>query len=91
MTHVPYKGAADMFRGLLSGEIQVAFVSLGAASPHIKQGRLKALAYGGAKRTPLLPDVPTMAESGVPGFQVGSCLGLVVPSATPRAIINRIA
>lgn len=91
MTHVPYKGLADMSRGLLSGEVQAAFISLGAASPQIKQGRLKALAYGGAKRAPLLPDVPTMAESGLPGFQVGSSLGFLVPAATPRAIINKIA
>jgi len=91
MTHVPYKGFAEMSRGLLSGEVQAAFISLGAASPLIKQGRLKALAYGGAKRAPLLPDVPTMAESSLPGFQVGSSLGFLVPSATPRTIINRIA
>lgn len=91
MTHVPYKGAADVFRGLLSSEVQAAFISIGAASPQIKQGQLKALAYGGNKRSPLLPDVPTLGESGVPGFQVGSCLGFVVPGATPRAIINRIA
>jgi tripartite-type tricarboxylate transporter receptor subunit TctC len=94
MTHVPYKGAADMFRGLLGGEIQVAFISLGAATPQIKQGLLRAIAYGGPKRAPLMPNVPTMAESGLPGlgaFNVGSCLGIVVPAATPRAIINRIA
>ena len=91
MTHVPYKGFAEMSRGLLSGEVQAAFISLGAASPQIKQGLLRAIAYGGPKRAPLLPDVPTMAESALPGFQVGSSLGFVVPSATPRPIINRIA
>ena len=91
MTHVPYKGAADVFRGLLGGEVQAAFVSIAAASPQIRQGQLKALAYGGAKRTRFLPEVPTMAEAGVPGFQVGSCLGLVVPAATPSGIISRIA
>ena len=94
MTHVPYKGAADMFRGLLSGEVQAAFISLGAASPQIKKGLLRAIAYGGPKRAPLMPNVPTMAESGLSGlggFAVGSALGLVVPSATPRAIINKIA
>jgi tripartite-type tricarboxylate transporter receptor subunit TctC len=94
MTHVPYKGAADMFRGLMSGDVQVAFISLGAASPQIKAGALRAIAYGGTKRALLMPEVPTMAESGVPGlggFSVGSCLGLVVPSGTPRAIISKIA
>ena len=94
MTHVPYKGFAEMSRGLLNGEIQAAFISLGAASPLIKQGRLKALAYGGAKRAPLLPEVPTMSESGLSGmsgFLVSSVLGFLVPSATPRVIVNRIA
>jgi len=94
MTHVPYKGAADMFRGLLAGDVQAAFISLGAASPQIKQGLVRPLAYGAAKRALLMPEIPTMAESGLPGlgnFAVGSCLGLFVPAATPRAIINKIA
>ncbi len=91
MTHVPYKGAADMTRGLLSGEIQLAFTSLSATVSQIRQGQIKALAYGSLKRSPVLPDVPTIAESGLPGFQVRSWLGWVVPSATPRTIINRIA
>lgn len=91
MTHVPYKGAAEMFRGLLTGEIQLAFVSLGAAIPQIKQGGFKALGYGSLKRTPLLPLVPTVAESGLPGFEERSWLGLIVPAATPRPIINKIA
>ena len=91
MTHVPYKGAADVFRGLLSGEIQLAFTSLSAAQSQVRQGRLKAIAYGSLKRSPVLPDVPTVAESGLPGYQTRGWLGFVVPSATPRAIINRIA
>jgi tripartite-type tricarboxylate transporter receptor subunit TctC len=91
MTHVPYKSAADMFRGLLSDEIQLVFISLGAAIPQIKQGQLKALGYGSLRRTSLLPDVPTMSESGLPGFEEQSWLGWVVPSGTPRAIINKIA
>jgi len=91
LTHVPYKGAADMARGLMSGQIQVAFTSLGATVPQIKQGQLKAIAYAGLKRPSLLPDVPTVAESGLPGYEGRSWIGWVAPSATPRAIIDRIA
>ncbi|MFM9971798.1 MAG: Bug family tripartite tricarboxylate transporter substrate binding protein [Burkholderiales bacterium] len=91
MTHVPFKGAADMFRSLLSGEIQLAFISLGAALPQIKQGAFKPLGYGAIKRTPLLPDVPTVAESGLPGFDERSWLGILAPGATPRPLINKIA
>jgi len=91
MTHVPYKGAVDMTRALMNGEIQLAFHSVNATVPQIKQGQIKAIAYAGQKRLPLLPDVPTVAESGLPGFYVPSWLGFVVPSATPRTIIDRIA
>jgi tripartite-type tricarboxylate transporter receptor subunit TctC len=91
MTHVPYKSAADMFRALLTDEIQLVFISLGAAIPQIKQGQLKALGYGALKRTSLLPDVPTISESGLSGFEEQSWLGLVAPSGTPRAIVNKIA
>ncbi len=91
ITHVPYKGGADVLRGLLSGEIQLAFTGLTPTLPHIRQGRLIAIAYAGASRSPLLPEVPTIAESGLPGFQASSWLGWSVPSATPRAIVNRIA
>jgi tripartite-type tricarboxylate transporter receptor subunit TctC len=91
ITHVPYKGAADLSRGLLSGEVQLAFHSLGAVMGQVKDGRLKAIAYAGLKRPPLLPGVPTVAESGLPGFQSRSWLGFVVPAGTPRTIIERIA
>lgn len=90
VTHVPYKGAADMFRGLLSGEIQMLFISLGPAIPQISQGQIKALGYGSLKRTPLLPDVPTISEAGLPGFVESSWLGWIVPAGTPRPIINKI-
>jgi tripartite-type tricarboxylate transporter receptor subunit TctC len=91
LTHVPYKGAADVSRGLMGGEVQLAFHSVGATVAQIKQGRLKAIAYAGLKRPPLLPDVPTITESGLPGFYARSWLGIVAPAATPRTIINRIA
>jgi len=91
MTHVPYKGAAELSRGLMSGEVQLAFHSLMASVSQIKQGQLKAIACGGLNRSPVLPDVPTVAQSGLPGFQVGSSLGFLVPAATPRTIVNKIA
>jgi tripartite-type tricarboxylate transporter receptor subunit TctC len=91
MTHVPYKGAADMTRALLANEIQFAFHSLSASAPQIKQGRLKAIAYSSLKRPALLPDVPTIAESGLPGFEQRSWLALVAPSATPRPVLLKIA
>ena len=91
MTHVPYKGAADMTRALLANEIQFAFHSLSASAPQIKQGRLKAIGYSSLKRPALLPDVPTIAESGMPGFEQRSWLGVVAPSATPRPVLTKIA
>jgi tripartite-type tricarboxylate transporter receptor subunit TctC len=91
MTHVPYKGAADMTRALLAGEIHFAFHSLSASAPQIKQGRLKAIAYSSLKRSGLLPDVPTIDESGMPGFEQRSWLGIVAPSATPRTVLAKIA
>ena len=91
MTHVPYKGGADVLRALLSNEVQVAFTGLTATIPAIRQGRLKAIAYAGQARPPLLPEVPTIGESGVPGFYARGWLGWMVPSSTPRAIVGKIA
>ncbi len=91
MTHVPYKGGADVLRALLSNEVQVAFTGLTATIPAIRQGRLKAIAYAGPSRPQLLPEVPTIGESGVPGFYARGWLGWLVPSSTPRAIVGKIA
>ena len=87
---VPYKGDAPLNTALMSGEVQVAVVPLSTSLQFIKSGRLRALAVTAAKRTVALPDVPTVAESGVPGFDSTSWQGLFVPAKTPRDIVDAI-
>jgi tripartite-type tricarboxylate transporter receptor subunit TctC len=89
MVHVPYKGGAPALAALISGEIQVSFTS-GVAISHAKAGRLKTLAVTGGKRTPIAPDIPTIAESGVPGYEVTGWYGLAAPAKTPKAVIERL-
>ena len=88
LLHVPYKGAAPAVNDLLGGQVNIMFADVAALLPHIKSGKLKALGIASAKRFEGLPEVPTIAESGVPGFEAGGFLGLVAPSGTPPAIIN---
>lgn len=88
--HVPYKGAAEPVGETVAGRIHYMFAPPGVALPHIKQGRLIALAVGSGQRSAALPDVPTVAESGVPGFAYDLWSGMFVPAGTPRAIINQI-
>lgn len=90
ITHVPYKGGAPSMIGLLGGEINTAVAFPLAALPHIRAGKIKALAVTGAKRSSALPDVPTVAESGVAGYEFASWMGLVVPKGTPDAVVQRI-
>jgi tripartite-type tricarboxylate transporter receptor subunit TctC len=90
MVHVPYKGLAPALSDLLSGQVQLMFSSMVAIVPHIKSGRLRALAVTGRQRSPLLPDVPTIAESGWPGYEAGSWYGLLAPAGTPREMVMRI-
>jgi tripartite-type tricarboxylate transporter receptor subunit TctC len=89
MVHVPYKGGAPALAALISGEVQVSFTS-GVAISHAKAGRLKTLAVTGGKRTPIAPDIPTIAESGVPGYEVTGWYGLAAPAKTPPAVIARL-
>jgi len=89
MVHVPYKGGAPALSALISGEVQVSFTS-GVIIPHYKAGRLKTLAVTGAKRTSLAPEIPTIAEAGVPGYEVTGWYGLVAPAKTPAAIVERL-
>src|SRR5690349_20698576 len=91
IVHVPYKGSAPSLTALIAGEVQLSFVNPVAAGPHVKSGRLRALAVAGAKRTALLPDVPTMAEAGVEGVEVPLWYGLLAPKATPRDIVHTLA
>lgn len=91
MLHIPYKGLSPALTDLISGQVQVMFSSAVAMLPQVKTGRLRAVAMTGAKRSPALPDVPTVAESGVPGYETGSWYGVVVPAGTPRPIVQRLA
>ena len=92
MVHIPYKGGGPALVALLANEVQVAFDPLPSASfGHIKQGALTLLATSGAKRPLVAPDIPTVAESGVPGFAVSSWYGVFAPAGTPQPVIDRLA
>ena len=88
--HVPYKGGAPAMTDLLGGQIDVIFALLPECLPFVKSGKLRALAVTSDKRHPLLPDVPTTSEAGIPGIEVTSWNGLMVPSGTPRDIVLKI-
>ena len=90
MMHVPYKGSAPAFSALLAGEVQVLFSSLGGLIPHVKAGRLRTLGVTGPRRTPSAPDIPTIAEAGVPGYEVSGWYGLATTAKTPAATIERL-
>jgi len=90
IVHIPYKGSAGAVTDLLAGQTQMMFDNIPSSLPHIKSGRLIALATTGAKRDPALPDLPTMQEAGVPGYESGVWFGLMVPAATPKDIIARL-
>jgi len=91
MTHVPYKGGAGQaIPALVAGEVQLAFFNMASLLPHIKSGRLKALAAIPAQRLPELPDVPTLAEQGYPGIGTNAWQGLFAPAATPKPVVDKI-
>ena len=90
MTHVPYKGAAPAMNDLIGGQIQLMFDNLASSLAQVRAGRIRALAVTTAKRTPLAPDLPTIAESGLPGFDISTWFGIFVPAGTPREIVDRL-
>jgi tripartite-type tricarboxylate transporter receptor subunit TctC len=90
MVHIAYKGASPAFTDLIAGQVQVIFSTMPPALPHVKSGRLRALGTTGLKRAAAVPDVPTVAESGVPGFEVLNWQGIVVQRKTPPAIVARL-
>jgi len=89
MTHVPYRGASPAFTDLIAGRVDLFFGS-GISVEQVKAGKLRALGFSGTKRSTALPDVPTVAEAGVPGFEVSSWYGLFVPAKTPAAVVANI-
>jgi tripartite-type tricarboxylate transporter receptor subunit TctC len=91
IVHVPYKGSAPSIAALLAGEVQLSFINPVAVGPHVKSGRLRALAVAGAKRTELMPEVPTMKEAGVEDVEVPLWFGMLAPAATPRDAVHLLA
>ena len=90
LVHVPYKGTGPALTALLGNQITVFFSTFASALPHVRSDRLRAFAVTSAKRTRALPEVPTVAESGVPGYEYSTWYGLLAPAGTPRAIVNRL-
>lgn len=90
MTHIPYKGSAPAVTALLAGDIDVLFDNLPNVYPNITAGKLNALAATGTKRAPLLPNVPTVAEAGVPGYEVSVWFGMQAPAGTPADVIKKV-
>jgi len=90
MVHIPYKGSAPASIGVLTGEAQLMFTSPAAVMAQMREGRLRPLAVSGTTRSPVLPDVPTLAEAGLPGYDATSWYGMLAPAATPPAVISRL-
>jgi tripartite-type tricarboxylate transporter receptor subunit TctC len=90
MVHVPYKGLSPALTDLLSGRVQLMFSSVVAILPHIRAEKLRGLAVTGAKRMPSMPDLPTIAESGLPGYEASSWYGVLAPAGTSRGIVVKL-
>jgi len=90
ITHIPYKGGGEALLAVMSGNADLLFTAVPTALPHVGQGKIKILALSGAHRLKALPDIPTVAESGVPGFVVDNWYGVAVPRGTPAAIIDKL-
>jgi tripartite-type tricarboxylate transporter receptor subunit TctC len=90
MQHIPYKSAGQVASELLGGQVQLASMGFPTAMPHVKAGKMRALAVTSASRSPMLPDLPTVAESGLPGFDVTSWYGIFAPRRTPKAVVTKL-
>src|SRR5262245_28917082 len=91
IVHVPFKGGGPAMIDVVGGHSQIVLSSLIQTMPHIRSGKLKPLGTGGKERSPILPDVPTIAEAGVPGYEMANWWGIVAPAGTPQAIVDRLA
>ena len=90
IVHVPYKGGAMAINDLIAGHVQVIFESLNSIAPHARSGKVRALAVSGARRSPGFPELPTIAEAGVPGYEAGTWSGVIGPSGMPSAVLAKL-
>jgi tripartite-type tricarboxylate transporter receptor subunit TctC len=90
IVHVPYKGGAAAIGDLISGNVELIFESTNSIAPHVKAGRVRGLAVSSARRTPAFPELPTLAEAGVPGYEVNAWSGVIAPAGLPRPILDRL-
>jgi tripartite-type tricarboxylate transporter receptor subunit TctC len=90
IVHVPYKGGAPAIADLIAGNVQLMFESTNSIAPHVQSGRVRALAVTGARRASSLPDVPTLEEAGVPGYEVTAWTGVIAPAGLPRPVLERL-
>jgi tripartite-type tricarboxylate transporter receptor subunit TctC len=90
LNHVPYKGTAPGLTDVIAGHVQATFDAIPPTLPHIKSGRLRALVVGGSQRFPTLPDVPTLAEAGLPGYTFQSWFGILAPARTPESVVRTL-
>lgn len=90
MVHVPYKGAGDSTAAAVAGQVHLIFSAPNALIPHAKAGRVRALGVTSARRLPVIPEVPTIAETGLPAYEVNNCYGILVPAKTPKPIIDKL-
>ena len=90
MVHLPYKGGGPAMIDLVAGQVSLSFASMPSSLPFAKSGKLRAIAVGGARRSPAAPDIPTVAENGLPGFEVTDWQGLLAPAKTPAVVVERL-
>jgi tripartite-type tricarboxylate transporter receptor subunit TctC len=90
MVHVPYKGAAPAVTDLMGGHVQVMIIGLAVALPQVRAGKVKALGVSSLKRSPAAPEIPTLDETGLPGYEVVNWMGIIAPAKTPRDIVTKL-
>jgi tripartite-type tricarboxylate transporter receptor subunit TctC len=90
MVHVPYKAIQTAITEVIAGRVQLTFDNLASMTPHVQAGRVRALGVTGLRRSPVLPELPTISEAGVPGFEVITWSGVVVPTGVPRPLVERL-